>query len=186
MHSRDPVLASLHHLMVFAQCVKARRMIQDIASDPKQTFWIMTINLLADAAAIEWSKVFGSWDEDTHWTKFVPKESHDVIRAALRKELGFGEKDWEAYRDTIVEYRNQIVAHHDLGAIIANYPHYDKALVAAYFMFGELLNFAHPGRLGGIPSSLDRWSNTVAGNMSAIVRAAFRGSAPLGSNVPNG
>jgi hypothetical protein len=43
---------------------------------------------------------------------------------------------------------------------------------------------ADPDQLGGIPTSLDRWSNTVAGNMSAIIRKAFKASASLGSNVP--
>lgn len=183
MHSRNPVLAPLHRLMSFAQWVKVRRMIEGIALDPKQTFWIMTVNLLADAAAIEWSKVFGSWDEDTHWTKLVPKEHHSNVRAALLSELKFDQKKWEAYRDSIVEYRNQLVAHHDLDADVAKYPHYDQALVAAYFMFDRLRAFANQELLGGIPTSLDKWSDTVAGNMSAIVRAAFEASANLGSNV---
>ena len=78
------------------------------------------------------------------------------------------------------------MAHHDLDAAVPKYPQYDKALVAAYFMFDRLRGFADPDRLGGIPTSLDQWSNTVAGNMSAIVRAAFSGSAPLGSNVRDG
>ena len=161
-------------------------MIEGIALEPKQTFWIMTITLLADAAAIEWSKVFGSRDEDTHWTKVVPKEQHKDIRAAMLRELNLSQKEWEAYRDSIVDYRNQMVAHHDLDAAVAKYPHYDKALVAAYFMFDRLRGFADPDWLGGIPTSLDRWSNTVSGNMSPIVRAAFDGSAALGSNVRNG
>jgi hypothetical protein len=57
--------------MLFAELVKVRRMIEGIASGPKQTFWNMTMSLLLDAAAIEWSKVFGSRKEDTHWTKVV-------------------------------------------------------------------------------------------------------------------
>ena len=161
-------------------------MIEGIALEPKQTFWIMTINLLADAAAIEWSMVFGSRGEDTHWTKVVPKEQHDGVRAALLRELSFSQKEWAVYRDSIVDYRNQVVAHHDLDAAIPKYPHYDKALVAAYFMFDTLRSFADPDWLGGIPTSLDRWSDSVAGNMSAIVRAAFRGSASLGSNIRGG
>jgi len=171
--------------MVFAQSIKVRRMIEKIAVEPKQTFWIMTINLLADAAAIEWSKVFGSRDEDTHWTKVVPPERHDKVRAALLGVLGISQADWETYRNEIVDYRNQMVAHHDLSSTVAKYPHYDLAIWAANFMFEQLRNIAHPDELGGIPTSLDRWSNTVAGNMSAIVRKAFEGSAPLGPNVPS-
>lgn len=186
MHSRHPVLASLHRLMVFTQTIKVRRMVEEIALDPKQTFWIMTVNLLADAAAIEWSKVFGSWDEDTHWTRIVPKEKQDEVRAALLRELAFSPKDWEAYRAEIVDYRNQLVAHHDLDATVAKYPHYDKGIVAANFMFDVLRTMADPDQLGDIPLLLDRWSNTVSGNMSVIVRKAFEASASLGSNVPSG
>jgi hypothetical protein len=170
--------------MAFAQSVKVRRMIEGIALDPKQTFWIMVVNLLADAVAIEWCKVFGSWDEDTHWTRVVPEERHDAVRAALLGELGVSQSEWEAYRDRIVRYRNEIVAHHDLTATAARYPQYDKAIVAANFMFTQLRGMADPDHLGGIPSSLDAWSNTVAGNMSVIVRKAFQASASLGSNVP--
>lgn len=159
-------------------------MIEIVATEPKQTFWIMTINLLADAAAIEWSKVFGSWDEDTHWTKVLQKELHDEIRAGLLKKLGCTESEWEAYREEIVDYRNQIVAHHDLEAAVAQYPHYDKAILAAAFMFDVLREAADPDELGGVPTSLDRWSDAVAGNMSAIVRKAFEASSTLGSNVP--
>ncbi|MGK2906457.1 MAG: hypothetical protein ACSLFH_08955 [Desulfuromonadales bacterium] len=185
MHSRHPILAPLHRLMVFAQSIKVRRMIEGIALEPKQTFWIMTVNLLADSAAIEWAKVFGSRGEDTHWTKVVPNEQHDEVRKALLRELDFSEAEWEAYRDEIVGYRDQIVAHHDLDATIANYPQYDKAIVAANFMFDQLKSIADPDYLGGIPNSFDRWSSAVAGNMSVIVRKAFEASASLGSNVPS-
>jgi hypothetical protein len=46
--------------MAFAQWVKVHRMTIEVASEPKQTFWNMTINLLFDTAALEWAKVFGS------------------------------------------------------------------------------------------------------------------------------
>lgn len=183
MHSRNPALASLYRLMAFAQSVRVRRMMQDIALEPKQTFWIMVVNLLLDAAAIDWCKVFGAWDEDTHWTKVIPKEWHEDVRANLLNTLGLSKDDWEAYRNSIVGFRDQIVAHHDLNATVAKYPHYDLAFAAADFMFTEIRRFSDPDSLGGIPTSLDRWSGTVAGNMSAIVRTAFGASAQLGSNV---
>ena len=183
-HSRHPVLAPLHRLMALAQSIQVRRMMEGIVLEPKQNFWIMTVNLLADAAAVEWSKVFGSRNEDTHWTRALPNDRHDQVRAALLKETGLSQAEWEEYRNSIVSYRDQIVAHHDLDATVAKYPHYDVAIVAANFMFDQLRNTADPDFLGGIPTSLDRWSSTVAGNMRAIVRKAFEASASLGSNVP--
>ena len=97
-------------------------MIEEIALDPKQTFWTMTVNLLADSAALEWSKVFGSWDEDTHWTRAVRAERRDEHRAALLVELGFTQTEWKAYRNEIVDYRNGMVAHHDLNATVREIP----------------------------------------------------------------
>lgn len=183
MHSRHPIIAPLHRLMAFTQWIKVRRMIEGIALDPKQTFWIMTINLLADAAAIEWSKVFGSWEEDTHWTQILPKKRHDEVRAALLRELGFNQAQWKAYQNEIVGYRNEMVAHHDLNTTIAKYPQYDQAIVAANFMFIQIRNIADPDHLGDIPSSLDVWSTTVTKNMRVIVEKAFQASASLGPNV---
>lgn len=183
-HSRHHVRAPLHRLMVFAQSIQIRRMLEGIAIEPKQTFWVMTINLLADTAAIEWCKVFGSWDEDTHWTRAIPEERHNEVRAGLLQATGLTQEEWEDYRSSIVSYRDQMVAHHDLDATVAHYPHYDAGLLAANFIFDELQNIAEPDLLGDIPTSLDRWSRTVAGNMRAIVRKAFEASAVLGSNIP--
>lgn len=183
-HSRHLVRAQLLRLMVFAQSIQVRRMIEGIALEPKQTFWIMTMNLLADTAAIEWCKVFGSRGEDTHWTRAIPNEQHDEIRAGLLVATGLTQEEWEHYRKNIVSYRDQMVAHHDLDATVTKLPHYDAGLLAANFIFDQLQNVAAPDSLGGIPVSLDRWSHTVARNMSAIVRKAFEASAILGSNVP--
>jgi hypothetical protein len=169
--------------MVFAQSVQINQMIEGIALDPKQNFWIMTVNLLTDTAAVEWCKVFGSRDEDTHWTQVVPQEQHNEVRTALLQTIGLTQQGWEEYRNHIVSYRDQMVAHHDLNATVAKYPDYDVAILAANFIFDQLRNIADPDHLGGIPTSLDRWSQTVAGNMSAIVRKAFEASATLGSNV---
>jgi hypothetical protein len=183
MHSRNPIIAPLHRLMTFAQYVKVRRMISEIAKEPQQSFWTMTLNLLMDAAAIEWAKVFGSRGDDTHWTRVVSPEQHDQTRADLLGHLDMTVGEWLAYRDSIVRYRDQMAAHHDLAATLPSYPQYDKALEAAYFMFGRMRPFADQDWLGGIPIELDRWSTNVAGNMSAIVRKAFAGSAALGSNT---
>jgi hypothetical protein len=184
MHSRDPVIASLHRLMAFAQWVKVYRMIIDVASEPKQTFWNMTINLLFDATALEWAKVFGSHNnEHTHWKKVIPAEQHEATRAALLDHLGLTAEEWAAHRDSILAYRDQMVSHHDLDATVEKLPRYDIAFKAACFMFTQIRAVADQDWLGGIPRDLDRWSSTVAGNMEAIVRKAHANTATLGSNV---
>src|SRR5207245_6844752 len=122
---------------------------------------------------------FGSSDEGTHWTRVLPKEEHDQVRTALLDKLDMTQSEWEAYHDGILRYRNELVAHHDLNASVAKYPHYDKAIVAANFMFNKLRDAGDPAELGGIPTSLDRWSSGVAKNMSVIARKAVHASRRL-------
>ncbi|RUP23435.1 MAG: hypothetical protein EKK45_29805 [Curvibacter sp.] len=185
MHSRDPALAPLHCLMSFSQAVHVRRMVAKITVDPKQTFWILVVNTLLSTAAVEWSKVFGSRSEQTHWTHRIPEGEQPAIRDALLQQLTMTPDQWSEYRKTIVDYRDQLVAHHDLNATPKYIPKYDHALVAADFMFTELRGRADQDWLGRIPVNLDEWARGVAGNMSAIVRKAFTASADLGSNVPS-
>ena len=185
MHSRDPVFASLHRLMAFAQALQVYRMVVEVAREPKQTFWNMTINLLFDAAAVEWSKVFGSWGEDTHWTKALPPDQHDTIRAALLAHLGLTTEQWAAEQEAIKAYRDEHVSHHDLASTIAKLPRYDIPYKAACFMFARIRVVADQAWLGGIPEDLERWSTHVASSMRVIVRKAHAATATLGSNVPS-
>jgi hypothetical protein len=174
----------MHRLMAFAQWVKVYRMIIDVAAEPKQTFWNMTINLLFDMVALEWAKVFGSHsNEDTHWKKVIPAEEYEATRAALLAHLGLAAGEWEAQREAILAYRDQHVSHHDLASTVEKLPRFDTALKAACFMFKRIRAVADQAWLAGIPTDLDRWSNTVAGNMKVIVRKAHAATATLGSNV---
>lgn len=184
MHSRDRFIAPLHCLMAFAQAVHVRRMIEAIAVEPKQTFWIMTLNLMMDSAVIDWCKVFGSWDEQTHWTRVLPKNYHEQVRTDLHFALGLNAEKWKAYRETVVQYRDELIAHHDLNATVAAHPKFDPGLKAATFIFDQLRARANQDWLGGIPTSLDRWARGVASNMRPIVTKSFAASAVLGSNVP--
>jgi hypothetical protein len=71
-----------------------------------------------------------------------------------------------------------------VGVPASRYPHYDTALLAAYYMYDHLLPLAPDEGRGALPQSLSRWSTTVAGNMAVIINAAYRGSVGLGSNIP--
>ena len=96
-HWRNPIRASLECLARFAQNVKVARMAAEITREPRQTFWIATINLFFDSAAVEWSKVFGSYNQDTHWTNVIPKVQHEGVRKALVARLAVTEEEWKTY-----------------------------------------------------------------------------------------
>jgi hypothetical protein len=83
MRSKDPVIAPLRCLQEFAQAVHVKRLLETTAVEPKQTFWLYMINVLFDRAAIEWAKVFGSNQDDTHWTNVIPEADQDAVRSAM-------------------------------------------------------------------------------------------------------
>jgi len=170
--------------MSFVQWVRVRRMIEEVALEPKQTFWNMNMNLLLDAAIVEWAKVFGSHDtEDTHWKNVIPADQHEATRAALLKHLGLTPEQWKAEREGMIAYRNQLVSHHDLEATVAKIPRFDVPLQAAFFMFDRIRAITDQEWLGNIPTALDSWSKTVAGNMRVIVCKAHSATKTLPSNV---
>jgi hypothetical protein len=183
MHSTDRFIAPLNCLMRFAQSVHVMRMIEELTAEPKQNFWIMTRNLLFQSAAIEWCKVFGSNKDLTHWTKVLPISKENELRSDLLIELQIKLEDWSSYREKIVNFRDQMVAHHDPNAEIAVYPQFDLALRAAEFMFQRIRESADEDWLGGIPLCLDAWAKRVADHMRPIVERSFSASAVLGPNV---
>jgi hypothetical protein len=135
--------------MAFAQALQVYRMVVEVAREPKQTFGNMTINLLFDAAAVEWSKVFGSWGEDTHWTKALPPDQHDTTRAALLAHLRLMTEQWAAEQEAFKTYRDERVSPHDLASAIAKLPRYDIPYTAACFMFARIRAEADQAWLGG-------------------------------------
>jgi hypothetical protein len=173
----------MHCLLKFAQVVKIKRVLVAEALHPAQTFWYFVTGATTDIATIEWCKVFGSHGDDTHWTRVLPPKEHDRTRQDLLTTVKLDQEKWEQYRDSVVRYRNQLGAHHDLDANVDKFPHFDHALLAAYFMYERFYNLLPENELGGLPQSLERWSDTVIGNITPIIKKAFAGSAPLGSNM---
>lgn len=183
MHSRHQVIAPMRCLLKFAQAVEVKRVLEAYAMEPAQTFWHYLMSRMTDNAAIEWAKVFGARDDDTHWTQALPKDQHDDARQGLLVAVKMSKQGWTNYRKSVVDYRNKMAAHHDLDINLEKYPHYDAALQAAYFIYGRLYGLLKEDEGGGLPESLERWSKTVAKNMTPIIRHAFAGSAKLGSNM---
>lgn len=180
MHFRHPVLAPLHCLQLFAQAVKVKRLVEEVALDPKINFWVYTTNVLLNESAIQWSKVFGSTREQTHWTRSFPAQEQEEVRAALYSHLGMTTGQWRNYRKTIVDFRDQMAAHHDLNAAIQKYPHFDTALASADFMYAKLLE-----RIDGDPGhelawqGLLKWADHVSRNMRPVVIRSFQASAAM-------
>lgn len=91
-----------------------------------------------DVAVISWCILFGSDNaeqQQIHW-----KTMFDVapFRDGLLKALGMSLEEWRAYRQPLVDYRNELAAHRDLNPKTRFHPNFDAALVAADFYHERL------------------------------------------------
>lgn len=134
MHSRNRQIAQLWCLIEFLQAVCVKRALVELASNPMQEFWCYLQGLTTDKASIEFCKIFASTKDHTHWTNSFDKSTHREIRARLYASLEISPNDWAKERESILDYRNMLAAHHDLNARVKNYPDFSVAVSVARFM----------------------------------------------------
>lgn len=92
-----------------------------------------------DLAVIDWCKIFGSREEDTHWTKLVPNTDHVVFREGLLRAIEMNEDQWSEYHGQVKGYRDEFAAHQDLAPSTKHFPKLDTALTAAYYYYEDYL-----------------------------------------------
>ena len=80
--------------------------------------------------------VFGNYDSNkTHWCKLTADPTNALrksFREGICKYLSITEDEWRSYRNDMVAFRNQYVAHRDV-TIQRPVPFLDRALEAAFF-----------------------------------------------------
>lgn len=177
MHSRNRQIAQLWCLINFLQAVHVKRAITELTTRPKQDFWCYLQGLTTDKASIEFAKVFDSTSDQTHWTQSFDESLHNKIREKLYAALKISPKGWDTYRKTILDYRNQLAAHHDLDAKVANYPDFTVAVDAAYFMYQEIYAITHLNLDASIPDDLEEYVINYDLRIRNSIRESFKNSA---------
>ena len=125
----------------FRRNARLRRALRDVCHTPRMRFWQAIYNALFDVVFLEWCKVFGSHDENLHWTKFV--QDKDQFREGLLDRLRIAETEWDLYRKGMTTDRNKSIAHNDVREEDAEYQSFDYALEAAYFCYEIIVKELH-------------------------------------------
>lgn len=105
-----------------------------------------------DTAVISWCILFGSdhaEQQQIHWKNMFDVED---FRERLLQAVGMSLDDWRAYRQGLVDYRNELAAHRDLNPRTRFHPNFDTALRAADAYYAQLREktLAETGReIGG-------------------------------------
>ena len=117
---------------------------------PSDTGWIYTKGVFAEHVVVSWAKVFGTYGEQTHWSKLSaipeiaaitkPFETKNILSAV---EMTIDE--WKIYHSKMLTARNEFFAHFDMKSMTLHFPNLDPALRAALAYrawLSELLNTA--------------------------------------------
>jgi len=97
-------------------------------------FWRSTCDSHIEVATIAWCKVFGSYNETTHWTKTTNDEqARNAFRCLLSSRTCLDQAQWTAYHKTMLEFRDKYVAHFDVNKHFESpVPQFANALEVAY------------------------------------------------------
>ena len=79
-------------------------------------FWITVQGNFIDTAIIEWTKLFGSHNDDHHWKKIVANP--DLFRTNMLQHCNLNSEEFDTYHKAIKSYRDQFVAHLDSEMIM--------------------------------------------------------------------
>lgn len=149
-------------LRTFMDAVAQARAISGVKDHPH--FLTVAQRNAYDTAINAWCILFGSDHADNqqiHWKNMF---DNDPFRAGLRTSLGMSQDQWVAYRQPLVDYRNELSAHRDLNPKSRVHPSLDTALLAANF-YDEQLRVKienETGRRTVGPSLLEEFEERLA------------------------
>jgi len=103
-------------------------------------------------AVVQWTKVFGSFNEKTHWVNLSAKNSTKLrksFREGVSKALNCSISSWVKYQELIVNFRDKFVAHTDIDREKMPYPKFDMALGVACFYDDWIRELIAPDEISG-------------------------------------
>lgn len=82
---------------------------------------------------IQWCQIFGSFNEDVHWSKLKGEQVliADFDREMILKVSGLSLEEWNSYHKNLKRLRDKFFAHFDIDSTEDYLPKLDSALVIA-------------------------------------------------------
>ena len=100
-------------------CIRACIFADHIArTNPKEDAWLSICDMCYSDATIAWNSLFGSNSQSSHWKKItesLPIPSSSKLKPfgllMILEKLGATEVEWKAYHKSLVDFRNNRLAH---------------------------------------------------------------------------
>ncbi len=182
MHQRIADLADqMFSLVYVVRNVAHYRSLLAMQNDFHQNYWILVSNNLFDIAILEWTKVFGTDENETHWKHYV--SDHAGFRTGLMERLSVSSEDWAAYWKTMTGYRNDFIAHRVKDSKVQNHPKFDLALEACFYYYKILYDEFHSLHGAGYHSDLEEYFRQCCAQADAMSQVAYGATSGIPENV---
>ncbi len=153
------------------RCIHLKKVLTAIDPSPKLNFWRLMYGDLLDISVLEWTKVFGSNAEPSHWKGIV--SDHKKFKTELLQYVSCTESEWASYWNLMKDYRDEHVAHHSSSPTVTNYPTLNLALRSCYFYYSYLIKEARAAGETRFPNDLEEYSKKFADQSTNIAKAAI-------------
>jgi hypothetical protein len=147
-----------------------------------QSYWIVISNNFYDIVILEWCKIFGTDNEQTHWKTLV--RDYNSFRNGLLKRLGLDESGWQSYWEQIRDYGNNALAHHRRSPMVTQYPHLDNVLKSAFYYYDWLVKQLETIGIIQEPNNLEEYYNSYIRQAKLFSEKAYESTRNIKEKVP--
>lgn len=151
----DPIEIQFH---LVHDCIRACVYADFIArKKPKEVAWLSICDMCYSEAIISWNALFGTNSQNSHWKKMVakiPLPSRSRVKPfgkeMIAAHLKTTEKEWEQYHASMVDFRNNRLAHFNLNVVREDFPNFNWAMNSAYLYRKWLLSLLMEYKKAGL------------------------------------
>ncbi len=153
----DVIDLKINCLVAIVRSVGIKRALSAVAPDPDLNFWRVISGGMLDLAVIDWCKIFGTDDQDTHWKKQVPEIEHESFRKGMFLYMNISETEWVKSWKHFTYYRNNFAAHNSSAVTGGKYPELDVVLKSSFYYYSYLRENVLNSKSIRIPMSLEKY-----------------------------
>jgi hypothetical protein len=136
------------------------RALKKVIVEFERDFWMLAANNSYDLSIIEWCKIFGSYSENTHWTKkFLDKTE---FRKFIFESVDMSKEQWDSYAHGLRDYRNRWIGHFNSNFRPSQHPDLEPAFRSILACYDYLLKkMAKYSIEHNLPDSLSEYSKAL-------------------------
>ena len=158
---RDFILQLMHHRALKKVIVKFDR-----------DFWMLAANNSYDLSIIKWCNIFGSYSENTHWTRIFYDATE--FRKFVYNSVEMNEEQWKSYVHRLRGYRNKWIGHFNSSFKPNHHPDLEPAFKSILACYAYLLKkMAKYGIEHNLPDSLSEYSKALFEQAVAFIECAY-------------